>query len=174
MTAVQLPDHVHLVVEASGIDALRRGVSGLAISFARRLNKKLGRRGKVWGDRHHRVDLATRAAVRRALSYVFQNWKKHGALVHGHELLAPYSSAHRFDGWSGPHVTFDETEPWPDVRPRTFLLAKGWKQAGGPLDTFVHPTPRPTKHSARLGLGPIGGPLPLRLHRWRLVGPSAD
>ena len=44
---------------AKGYEPLRSGVSGFEISFARRLNVMLGRRGKVWVDRYHRHDLKT-------------------------------------------------------------------------------------------------------------------
>ena len=64
-------DHVHLIVEATGKedagDALRSGISGLVISFAKRLNKLLGRKGKVWGDRWHGHELATPSEVRNTL-----------------------------------------------------------------------------------------------------------
>ncbi len=146
-------DHVHLIVEALAQsesehsktspaqrreldgNALRRGVSGLMISFARRYNRALHRKGKVWGDRHHRRDLRNPTEVRSTLLYVLQNWLRHGMRVFGDGLVDPYSSAPRFEGWADPHVTFIETEPWPKPRPRTWLLAIGWKRAGGLLRT---------------------------------------
>lgn len=129
-------NHVHLIVEADD-DMLRTGVSGFEISFARRLNKLLERKGAVWADRYHRRDLETPREVHNVLGYVFNNYRKHGVMVHG---LPPelgfadyYSSAPRFTSWTVPIVRLEDTEPWPDVRPRTWLLAKGWSQHG-PID----------------------------------------
>jgi REP element-mobilizing transposase RayT len=129
-------NHLHLVVEADD-DALRTGVSGLEISFARRLNRMLGRKGSVWGDRYHRHDLTTPREVHHVLVYVFNNFRKHGARViglpEGHGITDPYSSAARFGGWELPILVLEDTEPWPRPRERTWLLAKGWRKHG-PLD----------------------------------------
>lgn len=132
-------DHLHLIVEATGRedahDQLRSGVSGLVISFAKRLNKMLSRRGKVWGDRWHGRDLATPTEVRNALVYVFRNRAKHGASMHGDELVDPLSSATRFAGWSRPVMTWPfDLGPWPAAPPRTWMLQKGWRLVRGPLD----------------------------------------
>ncbi len=139
-------DHLHLIVEATANvsdeeaeKALRTGVSGFAISFARRLNRRIGRSGKVWADRHHRRDVQSPTEVRNLLLYVFQNYRHHGYVTFGAGILDPYSSACRFDGWADWHVTFIEREPWPDVRPRTWLLRRGWLRGGGPLRTSEIP-----------------------------------
>lgn len=129
--------------------ALRRGVSGLAISFARSYNRALHRKGgKVWGDRHHRRDLQSPTEVRSTLLYVLQNWRRHGMRVFGDGVVDPYSSALRFEGWADPHVTIVETEPWPNPRPRTWLLAVGWTRAGGLLRTSdVPPAARSVRYA---------------------------
>jgi hypothetical protein len=139
-------NHVHLIVEAvraaePGYDASRTlcgGISGFAIAFARRLNKMLSRAGKVWDDRYHRHDLKTPTETKNALRYVFQNAKKHGHLFFGDGCVDLYSSAPSFDGWSDPHATIIETEPWPEVIPKTWLLARGWRKAG---ELFTHNRP---------------------------------
>ncbi len=68
-------DHLHLVVEASDNRAMRSGVSGVIIAFARRLNMMLHGRpsGKVWVDRYHSRELRTPGDVRRALAHVVRN-----------------------------------------------------------------------------------------------------
>ena len=81
---------------------LRSGVSGLVISFAKRLNRILGRKGKVWGDRWHGRELASPREVRNALVYVFRNVAKHGTRIVGDDALDPLSSAPRFTRWSAP------------------------------------------------------------------------
>ncbi|OJY16778.1 MAG: hypothetical protein BGO98_11325 [Myxococcales bacterium 68-20] len=172
-------DHLHLIVEAllpKGADdgaghdgalgeranrratqaranqereALRRGISGLAISFARQLNRRLGRRGKVWADRHHRRDLESPTAVRNTILYVLQNWLRHGMKTFGDGVVDPYSTALRFRGWADAHATTIETEPWPDPSPRTWLLREGWTRAGGPLRTTdVPPAARGVRYAS--------------------------
>ena len=121
---------------------LRRGIAGLAISFARRLNRLLGRQGKVWADRHHRRELKTPSEVRHALVYVLQNFLRHGAQAFGAGWTDPLSTGPCFDGWAEPHVTWDETEPW-QPRARTWLLGQGWQRAGGRISTFEAPPRSP-------------------------------
>ena len=134
-------DHLHFVVEATGLaanggedapDALRAGVSGLVIAFAKQLNKLLGRRrGKVWGDRWHGRELGSPSEVRSALVYVLRNVARHGAYLIGDGCVDPFSSAPRFTGWARPVRTFSiETEPWPESRPLTWMLQTGWRVLG--------------------------------------------
>jgi len=127
-------NHLHLIVEATGKedagDALRAGVSGLVIAFAKRLNMMLGRKGKVWGDRWHGSDLASPREVRNRLVYVFRNVAHHGTRIFGSGFADPLSSAWRFEGWKRPVVTYPETGVWPVTPPRTWLLEKGWRTHG--------------------------------------------
>src|SRR3954468_15265979 len=46
-------NHVHLLVEAPDRGALARGMKGLGVRIARALNRVMGRRGAVLGDRYH-------------------------------------------------------------------------------------------------------------------------
>ena len=70
-------DHLHLVIESANGTSMSRAMQGLAVRLARRLNRVLERRGKVFADRfHHRV-LATPRQVRNALAYVLCNARKH-------------------------------------------------------------------------------------------------
>jgi len=134
-------DHLHLIVEAVGSqprahDMLRSGVSGLVISFAKRLNKLLRRKGKVWGDRWHGRELASPREVRNALVYVFRNVAKHGARMFGDGVVDQLSSATRFTRWTRPLVwPFPDGEgPWPAASARTWLLGTGWHLRHGLID----------------------------------------
>ncbi|MDB4936372.1 MAG: hypothetical protein JWP87_3344 [Labilithrix sp.] len=138
-------DHLHFIVEATGIretgmmdapEALRSGVSGLVISFAKRLNKLLGRRGKVWGDRFHSRELGSPSEVRNALVYVFRNLARHGTAMFGDENVDQLSSAPRFTRFRRPVFSIYADAPWPEAKPCTWLLGVGWwkKTRGGPLD----------------------------------------
>src|SRR5687768_4246960 len=46
-------DHLHLVVESGSKTSLARGMQGLKIRVARRINAMLGRSGRVFVDRYH-------------------------------------------------------------------------------------------------------------------------
>ena len=129
-------DHLHLIVEATGVvatgmvdapDALRSGVSGLVISFAKRLNKLLSRRGKVWADRFHTRELGSPSEVRSALVYVFRNVARHGAFLYGHDTVDQLSSAPRFTRWRAPVLDLHrDAALWPQAPPTTWLLERGW------------------------------------------------
>src|SRR5207245_6581941 len=95
--------HLHLVCEAQDARSLSRGVQGLAVRIARRLNRALRRHGSVWADRYHARILRTPREVRHALAYVLNNARHHRALPGGgllpRECLDLLSSAPYFDGW---------------------------------------------------------------------------
>jgi hypothetical protein len=105
-------------------------VAGLAIAFARGLNRLLHRTGKVWADRLHGRELATPREVRNALLYVFRNLARHGTRMFGDTLVDPFSSAATFEGWARPVSALLPTEPWVHPRPRTWLLERGWRIHG--------------------------------------------
>ena len=131
--------HLHLIVEAEDGRALSRGIQGLAIRLAKAVNRALGRRGQVWGDRYHVLALSTPREVRNALVYVLQNWRKHMAGIRG---LDPCSSAVWFSGWRRAIPT--EAARSPVVAPRTWLAAVGWGWLGliGDHEAPVRPRPR--------------------------------
>ena len=118
-------DHLHLIVEADDTRALGRGLRGLAIRVARALNRALGRRGRVWGDRYHARALTTPREVRHCLVYVLRNRSKH---CEGERGLDPCSSAMYFDGWRQPVGPVPPAPPV--VRARTWLAASGWRRHG--------------------------------------------
>ena len=119
-------DHLHLIVEAEDRSVLARGIQGLAIRVARAVNRALGRRGAVWGDRYHARALTTPRAVRHAIVYVLMNFKKHGKSGGGIDAC---SSAPWFEGWSGI-VDGDRSAPAPVSPARTWLARAGWRRHG--------------------------------------------
>lgn len=66
-------DHLHFIVEAESSAALSRGMQGLTIRMAKRINKVLGRRGKVFIDRYWSHVLRSPSETRAALNYVLKN-----------------------------------------------------------------------------------------------------
>ncbi len=70
-------NHLHLTAEADGTAALSNGVRALSIRLARRLNRMMGRSGRVFEDRYHAHVLKTPAEVRNARRYVLGNFASH-------------------------------------------------------------------------------------------------
>jgi REP element-mobilizing transposase RayT len=124
-------NHAHFVVEAEGRDALARGMKALGSRLARAVNRVFQRNGPVLADRYHMRLLRTPREVRNAIAYVLLNARKHAARA-GRTLsracrIDPASSGPWFDGWR------ESAEPPPGrkpiARPRSWLLAVGWKRA---------------------------------------------
>jgi REP element-mobilizing transposase RayT len=135
-------NHIHLIVEAEHKEALSRGMQGFSISAAKRVNATITartgvrRRGKVIDDRFHARPLTSPRAVRNTLAYVLNNYRRHGEDNVGVARTwkaDPFSSGALFFGWKEL-----ESSPvlWPlrptyhpliVLRPRTWLLAKGWQ-----------------------------------------------
>jgi REP element-mobilizing transposase RayT len=129
-------NHVHMIVESDGRQALSRAMQGFAIRVAKALNKLWDRTGKVFADRYHDRILRTPREVRNALVYVLKNHAKHGIAIAG---LDPFASGRSLDGWEDvplPRARADmrnrgRTEhACPAARAKTWLLGTGWKLLG--------------------------------------------
>ena len=132
-------DHLHALIEADTNEAFVRGMRGLSIRIAKRVNRALrrpGLRGKVWGDRYHRHDLTTPREVWNALVYVLANFKKHFGVRSGAPVIDPCSSAPWFLGWVAHRKLPDGDAPV--VPAETKLLSVLWTKHG-----LVHPGERP-------------------------------
>ena len=129
-------DHVHLLVEARDTDELSRGMQGLLISAARRINACFRKRGTVFADRYHERIIASPTQCRNALSYVLNNWRKHREDRYRTWTVDPFSSAVNFGGWreleSSNQLfgTPDWYERLPTSTPETWLLRVGWTLNG--------------------------------------------
>src|SRR5262249_49350047 len=113
-----------------GYKAIRAGISGLKIAFARRLNALLRRKGSVWDDRYHRHDLKTPLEVIRGIDYLATNFTHHGEWSFGDGVVDSFASTWLFEGWVGPRMIFHESERWrwPVCSAQTWLLREGWKK----------------------------------------------
>ncbi|MBA3502589.1 MAG: transposase [Myxococcota bacterium] len=143
-------NHLHLLVEAADNDALESGMRALTISLAKRINKSLGRSGKVFEHRYHSTPLTSPRQTRNALAYVLNNWRRHREDERGFDErtmpLDPYSSAISFRGWADFSAGVDQ---WPDVideplpvsPPQTWLLGVGWELAKRSIRTSDTPGP---------------------------------
>ncbi|MET0792607.1 MAG: hypothetical protein ABW061_13890 [Polyangiaceae bacterium] len=124
-------NHLHLIVEAHSAEALSSGMRGLAVRLARRINRLLFRRGQVWVDRWHGVELTSPRQVRNALIYVLQNHAKHSGVTRV-SALDPLSSAGTFAGFVPvrPSARAGPSAGKNAVDAQTWLLREGWKRHG--------------------------------------------
>jgi hypothetical protein len=148
-------NHLHLIIEADDERALARAMQRFKISFAKNLNRVLGREGTVFADRYHVEQLTTPTQVRHALAYVLGNWRKHGedrGIAGLPRRTDRYSTGPFFDGWDtgpSPPFFFRKDLPFPDDGPlpirfaTSWLLTVGWrKRGGGALSPWHRPGPR--------------------------------
>jgi putative transposase len=131
-------DHGHFIVEGDEPRRARGGVHGLAIRLALAVNRALGRKGKVVGDRYHARPLTTPRQMRTSMVYVLLNFRKH---LRAPACIDPRSSGPHFSGWqrapAAPGV------PPATAFPCTWMASIGWRRAGGPLRVEEHPATRP-------------------------------
>lgn len=125
-------NHAHFLVEASGRDALGRGAKALGIRLARVANRVFRRRGAVLDDRYHQRVVRAPREARHTIAYVLLNARRHarrpGAVQAAGGTLDPASSARWFDGWRGGAAA--AADPPAVSRPRTWILAAGWRRHG--------------------------------------------
>jgi REP element-mobilizing transposase RayT len=163
-------DHLHLLAEAADRHALSRGMQGLQVRLARRLNHQLRRRGRIFVDRYHCRVLKTPRAAGMALRYVLLNARKHSRrdVPCGH--VDACSSAPWFSGFQRPaalvfgageaRTQWERSSGSPDppvASARTWLLRSGYLRAG-PFDLDDVPgendgIARPSKYGLRCAAG---------------------
>ena len=124
-------DHGHFIVEGDEPRRARGGVHGLAIRLALAVNRALGRKGKVVGDRYHARALTTPRHTRASMVYVLLNFRKHlrapagvnraelGSAVFG---VASRPAGHGHRAGNGPPTDLDGTRR---------MAARGRAVAGG-------------------------------------------
>jgi hypothetical protein len=122
-----LGNHLHLIAEADGAEALARGMQGFGVRLARGFNRVLSRSGKLFAERYHARPLKTPREVRNGLAYVLLNMRHHSAAPLGTYWIDPYSSGAWFDGWRD-RVWSDE--PAATAAATRWLLTTGWRRWG--------------------------------------------
>ena len=140
-----LPNQAHFIVEASGRQALGRGMKSLTRRLMLAVNEVFERRGPVFGDRYRLRVLRTPLEVRRALAAVLLSAPRHASRRRETRIDAA-SSGPWFDGWKRQAAISKGAAaslgPPPVAPPRTWLLRQGWRRLG-----LVDPeeTPRGTR-----------------------------
>jgi putative transposase len=128
-------DHGHFIVEGDEPRRARGGVHGLAIRLALAVNRALGRKGKVVGDRYHARMLTSPRQVRASMVYVLLNFRKH---LRAPACIDPRSSGPHFAGWDRAPVAANH-DGAATALPTTWLARIGWQRAGGRLRVEEHP-----------------------------------
>ena len=127
-------NHLHLLVESAGKEALGRGMKAISARVARATQRAFGLNGPVLHGRYHLRILRTPREVRNALAYVLLNARRHWRERHGApppERIDEASSARWFEGWRRAPGTREPPREARDVAPpRTWLLSIGWRRHG--------------------------------------------
>lgn len=129
-------NHVHLLVEAAGKDALGRGMKAVGARLARAVNRVFGRTGPALFGRYWLRILRTPREVRNALAYVLLNARKHFFEARRRQppvVLDVCSSGEWFDGWTSHPARGDPragAQARDVARAHTWLLQKGWRRCG--------------------------------------------
>jgi REP element-mobilizing transposase RayT len=144
-------NHLHLLVESAGKQALGRGMKAISARVARAVQRVFGPAGAILHGRYHLRILRTPREVRSALANVLLNARKHWKERHGAAppvRLDEASSGRGFDGWRSQLGRQHPPQPprqtrfpakadahdrafGPEVaRPHTWLLALGWRRHG--------------------------------------------
>jgi REP element-mobilizing transposase RayT len=114
-------NHVHAMAEGDDVQPLSRGMQGLGVSMAKRINRVSGRRGRVFDDRFFARALPTPREVANALDYVLRNDQIHerrmGIIIDRGQEPDPFSSA-----------ALPEDPPLTSP-PTIWLLTTGWRRA---------------------------------------------
>ena len=105
-------NHLHLIVEADGSQALSRGMQGLSIRIAKALNRMMERTGRVFADHYHARLLRSPTELVNAIRYVLGNAAHH----FGDRGVDSYSSS----APEGRAVI---------ALARSWLLTTGWRRA---------------------------------------------
>jgi putative transposase len=145
-------DHGHFIVEGDEARRARGGVHGLAIRLALAVNRVLGRKGKVVGDRYHARPLTTPRQMRTSMVYVLLNFRKH---LRAPACIDPRSSGPHFSGWRAVPAPTDVAPA--TVPPDTWMARIGWRRAGGPL--WVDEQPAGVRRLANLNRRMLRGDL---------------
>jgi hypothetical protein len=132
-----LSNHLHMICEADGPEALARGMKGLGGRIAKAVNAVLHRKGAVISGRYDLQVLQSLQQVRNAVAYVLRNGEHHG-LGHpwrtgdGVPTVDRWTSAAWFSGWSDPVLNVPEGGCEAGVvRPaRTYLMYKAFEGGG--------------------------------------------
>jgi hypothetical protein len=135
-------DHGHFIVEGDDARRARGGMHGLAIRLALAVNRALGRKGQVVGDRYHARPLTTPRQMRTSMVYVLLNFRKH---LRAPPCVDPRSSGPHFSGWQRLPASARAFGRFPSATapPATWMARAGWRRAGGPLRVEEHPASVP-------------------------------
>jgi putative transposase len=126
-----LGEHLHLIVEADNSEALSRGMQGLCVRLARRLNALLQRKGSLFADHYHSLLLRTPTELVRRINYVLGNAEHHYGKVETPWRRSAPVADHRTS--NAPELSSLREVP------KGWLLTAGWRRARCPLPPGYSP-----------------------------------
>ena len=137
-------DHVHLLVEADDNKCLANGMKSVGPRLARCVHRIFDRSGAVLAERFHSVVKRSPKEVRRALSYVLLNVRKHYRERYGKPpdvMLDEASSGRWVLGWAyAPPSGQTDSSIRPTAAAESWLLRSGWRRGGGLIDPAEVPS----------------------------------
>ncbi len=132
-----LSNHLHMICEADGPEALASGMKGLGGRIAKAVNAVLRRKGAVVSGRFDLQVLQSLQQVRNAVAYVLRNGEHHGVLHpwrsgYGVPTVDRWTSAAWFSGWIDPVLNVPDGGCGAGVvRPaRSYLMYKAFEERG--------------------------------------------
>ena len=126
-------DHLHLIVEANGHEALGRGMKSVGSRIARAVHRTFSRTGKVMAGRYHVRWLTSPRQVYNALQYTLLNVRKHYRQRMGEAppvRIDEASSGRWFDGWRTKPPGSIKNARRETADARTWLLRAAWRRYG--------------------------------------------
>jgi REP element-mobilizing transposase RayT len=127
-------NHVHFLAEADSAEALSRGMQGLGVSIAKRINRCARRRGPVFEERYFVRQLRTPREVANALDYILHNEERH---LERQGLQAPGRPDPCSSAASANHGLVAEPKTWLLRRARTDVTSPGCERSPSPGKTLA-------------------------------------
>ena len=127
-------NHMHVLVEAADKASFIRGMRSLSIGFAKKMNRMMGRKGHVIGDRYHSRVLCTPSETKRVIEYIRTNHFRH--TVPGKPVPAGFVDEFSNESWRTAIVL---------PEPRLWAITQAARKAGSKAP------PRPS-HRRQLAL----------------------
>ena len=106
---VVMPHHYHLLVTLLGDHRLPRVIQRINSLSARRINRSVGRSGRLWARRFYDHVVRNLDDFQECFNYIHENPRVSGMVASPAEC--PYSSASYWENGTSPWGEFDP--PWP-------------------------------------------------------------
>ncbi len=100
-------NHVHLLIEGESNLMLSKGMQGLGVSLAKKINSLLRIKGQRYKHRYHLRILRSASQVRNVINYILKNGMKHGTAK---TIIHPFNSALVLHDWRAVGIQLKRAE----------------------------------------------------------------